>query len=39
MVMLAFAMMAAIRHQANPPQPKKIQRRTKAKTKPSPPRH
>jgi hypothetical protein len=39
MVMLAFAMMAAIRHHANPPQPKKTQRRTKAKTKPSPPRH
>ncbi len=39
MVMLAFAMMAAIRHHANPPQPKKTQRRIKAKTKPSPPRH
>jgi SRSO17 transposase len=39
MVMLAFAMMAVIRHHANPPQSKKTQRRTKAKTKPSPPRH
>src|SRR3979490_2633700 len=39
MVMLAFAMMAVIRHHANPPQPKKKQRRTTAKTKPSPPRH
>jgi SRSO17 transposase len=39
MVMLAFAMMAVIRHHANPPQPKKTQRRTTAKTKPTPPRH
>src|SRR6267142_2485755 len=39
MVMLAFAMMAVIPHHANPPQPKKTQRRTTAKTKPSPPRH
>ena len=39
MVMLAFAMMAVIRHHANPPQPTKTQRRTTAKTKPSPPRH
>src|SRR5450432_3855764 len=39
MVMLAFAMMAVIRHHANPPQPKKTQRRTTAKAKPSPPRH
>src|SRR5215468_301822 len=39
MVMLAFAMMAVIRHHANPPQSKKTQRRTTAKTKPSPPRH
>src|ERR1700704_4603298 len=39
MVMLAFAMMAVIRHHANPPQPKKTQRRTTAKTKPSAPRH
>src|SRR5450830_1146034 len=39
MVMLAFAMMAVIRHHANPPQPKKTQRRTTAKTKPSPRRH
>jgi SRSO17 transposase len=38
MAMLAFAMMAVIRHHANPPQPKKTQRRTMAKTKPSPPR-
>src|SRR5499425_928059 len=35
LVMLAFAMMAAIRHRANPPPPKKTQRRTTAKTKPS----
>ncbi len=35
MVMLAFGMMAVIRHHANPPQPKKTQRRTRAKTKPS----
>jgi len=33
-VMLAFAMMAAIRHRANPPPPKKTKRRTTAKTKP-----
>jgi SRSO17 transposase len=39
MVMLAFAMMAVIRHHANPPQPKKTQRRTTAKTKPSQRRH
>jgi SRSO17 transposase len=39
MVMLAFATMAAIRHHANPPQPKKTQRRTTAKTKPSQRRH
>ena len=39
MVMLAFAMMAVIRHHANPPRPKKTQRRTTAKTKPTPPRH
>jgi SRSO17 transposase len=38
MAMLAFAMMAVIRHHANPPQPKKTQRRTIAKTKPSPSR-
>jgi SRSO17 transposase len=30
--MLAFAMMAAIRHRANPPPPKKTKRRTTAKT-------
>ena len=39
MVMLAFAMMAAIRHRANPPPPKKTNRRTTAKTKASPRRH
>src|SRR5271156_4416962 len=39
LVMLAFAMMAVIRHHANPPQPKKTQRRTTAKTKPSQRRH
>jgi SRSO17 transposase len=39
MVMLAFAMMAAIRHRANPPPPKKTSRRTTAKTKASPRRH
>jgi SRSO17 transposase len=39
MVMLAFAMMAVIRHHANPPQPKKIHRRATAKAKPSQPRH
>src|SRR6202166_1746242 len=39
MVMLAFAMMAVIRHHANPPQSKKTQRRTTARTKASPPRH
>jgi len=33
-VMLAFAMMAVIRHRANPPPPKKTKRRTTAKTKP-----
>jgi SRSO17 transposase len=37
MVMLAFAMMAAIRHRANPPPPKKTKRRTMATTKTSPP--
>jgi hypothetical protein len=31
--MLAFAMMAAIRHRSNPPPPKKTKRRTPAKTK------
>jgi len=36
MVMLAFAMMAAIRHRANPPPPKKTSRRATAKTKTSP---
>jgi SRSO17 transposase len=38
MAMLAFAMMAAIRHRANPPQPKKTKRRppAKAKAKPRP---
>jgi SRSO17 transposase len=39
MVMLAFAMMAAIRHRANPSPPKKTSRRTTAKTKASPRRH
>jgi SRSO17 transposase len=37
--MLAFAMMAVIRHRANPPSPKKTERRTTAKTKSSPTRH
>src|SRR5476651_2637501 len=36
LVMLAFAMMAAIRHRANPPPPKKTKRRTTAKPKTSP---
>ncbi len=35
MVMLAFAMMAVIRHRANPPPPRKTKRRAKAKTKAS----
>ena len=39
LVMLAFAMMAVIRHRANPPPPKKTKRRTTTKTKASPPRH
>jgi SRSO17 transposase len=38
MAMLAFAMMAAIRHRANP-LPKKTKRRTTAKTSASPRRH
>ena len=38
LVMLAFAMMAAIRHRANPPPPKK-QPRTTASTKAPPRRH
>src|ERR1022692_3369351 len=33
LVMLAFAMMAVIRHHANPPPPKKTKRQTTAKTK------
>src|SRR5450759_3691045 len=33
LVMRAFAMMAVIRHRANPPPPKKKKRRTTAKTK------
>src|ERR1700730_11898199 len=33
LVMLAFAMMAAIRHRANPPPPKKTKRRSPAKAK------
>ena len=36
LVMLAFAMMAAIRHRANPPPPKKTKRQTTGKTKASP---
>src|SRR5258706_49869 len=39
LVMLAFAMMAAIRHHANPRPPKKTKRRTAAKTNASPRRH
>jgi SRSO17 transposase len=39
LVMLAFAMMAAIRQRANPPAPKKTKPRTAAKTKASPRRH
>ncbi len=39
LAMLAFAMMAAIRHRANPPPPKKTNRRTTGKTKASPRRH
>ena len=39
LVMLAFAMMAVIRHRANPPLPKKTKRRTKTKTKISSIRH
>ena len=39
MVMLAFAMMAAIRHRANLPPPKKTSRRTTAKANASPRRH
>src|SRR5258706_2131863 len=39
LVMLAFAMMAAIRHRANPRPPKKTKRRTAAKTNASPRRH
>jgi SRSO17 transposase len=40
-VMLAFAMMAAIRHRANPlpPPPKKAKRRPPAKAKVQPSRH
>jgi SRSO17 transposase len=37
--MLAFAMMAVIRHRANSPSPKKTKRRTTAKLKISPIRH
>jgi SRSO17 transposase len=33
LVMLAFAMMAVIRHRANPPPPRKTKRQAKAKTK------
>ncbi|MGY3403972.1 SRSO17 transposase [Bradyrhizobium sp. GM5.1] len=39
LVMLAFAMMAAIRHRANPPPPKKTKRRPPAKAKAYPHRH
>jgi len=41
LVMIAFAMMAVIRHRANPlpPPPKKTKRRTTAKTKAPPTRH
>jgi SRSO17 transposase len=39
LVMLAFAMMAVIRHHANPPPSKKTQRRTAAKTRAAPRRH
>src|SRR5512133_2300988 len=39
LVMLAFAMMAAIRHRANPPPPKKTNRRPPAKVKTLPRRH
>jgi SRSO17 transposase len=39
LVMLAFAMMAVIRHRANSPPPKKTKRRTTAKLKISPIRH
>jgi SRSO17 transposase len=36
LVMLAFAMMAAIRHRANPPSPKKTKRRTSARIRAQP---
>jgi SRSO17 transposase len=39
LVMLAFAMMAAIRHRANPPPLKKTKRRPPAKAKTFPRRH
>jgi SRSO17 transposase len=39
LVMLAFAIMAAIRHRANPPPPKKTNRRPPAKVKTLPRRH
>jgi SRSO17 transposase len=39
LVMLAFAMMAAIRYRANPPPPKKTKRRPPAKPKAQPRRH
>jgi SRSO17 transposase len=39
LAMLAFAMMAAIRHRANPPPPKKTNRRPPAKAKTRPRRH
>ena len=39
LVMLAFAMMAVIRHRANPPSPKKTHRRTATRPKAAPRRH
>jgi SRSO17 transposase len=39
LVMLAFAMMAAIRHRANPPSPKKTKRRTSARARAQPCHH
>src|SRR5204862_6810197 len=39
LVMLAFAMMAAIRHRTNPPPPKTTNRRTPKKAKTPPHRH
>ena len=39
LVMLAFAMMAVIRHRANPPPPKKTNAELRQKQNASPPRH